>query len=60
MNNTKETKPTKADILASFITTNWHYCPIDENVEVKHCCGWGKEECKKCILRNVKSLVERP
>lgn len=38
--------------LISFIVKNWHYCPIDSNVNVPNCQCWHSEHCKECLLKH--------
>lgn len=38
--------------LISFIVKNWHYCPIDENINVSDCQYWHSEHCKECLLKH--------
>lgn len=54
---------TKAEILATFIVQNWHYCPIDDEVPVKDCEGWtgcsdgfNQTKCVKCILKHTDDI----
>jgi len=46
----------KAEKLTLFIVNNWHFCPIPEDIMVRHCDGGGGEHCKDCILDNVHNL----
>lgn len=45
----------KAECLAKFIANNWHWCPIDGNIDVPNCEGWrcDIEHCAKCIIKNI-------
>ena len=38
--------------LISFIVKNWHYCPIDSNINVPNCQYWHSEHCKECLLKH--------
>lgn len=53
-------KPMKAKevatLLAEFIVTNWHHCPVREDVSVQECDGWGCDHCKVCIRKNADKL----
>lgn len=55
---------TKAEILATFIVQNWHYCPIDEEAEVKNCEGWAgcmdefsQKQCVNCIMNHANDII---
>lgn len=48
-----------ANIFAEFIATNWHFCPIDENVTVHDCECWGSDKCKECLLANADHIKIR-
>jgi len=45
-----------AELLADFIVTNWHHCPINEDIEVLECDGWQCDHCKICIRRHADKL----
>ena len=52
-----EKKYTKSEKLALFIVTNWHFCPIDIDIEEKDCDGWKSEKCIQCICKYNNELV---
>lgn len=53
-------KTNKTYALAKFIVTNWHFCPVLEDIPVQNCCCWSndkywnedKDFCAKCIMKN--------
>ena len=53
----EQRKQTKADALASFIVDNWHFCPVDIEVEEKECDGWKSDKCKRCVCKNALTLT---
>lgn len=53
-------KKTKAEILATYIVQNNHFCPLDDDCNVKDCAGWHNEECVKCILKHIDAIYIHP
>lgn len=45
-------------LLAEFIVTNFHHCPVNINVDVPGCECWGEEYCKTCIRKHADQLKE--
>lgn len=40
--------------LATFITNNWHSCPLPEDCGIDfrtECDGWGKDKCTQCLCK---------
>ena len=54
----EEKKMTKAEVIASYLVQNWHYCPIDDEVNIPECEGWRVcKKCVKCILKHSDAII---
>lgn len=56
MNNNKPTSRETTNLLAAFIVKNFPICPVDHNLCVTECEGWGCEYCSTCIRKNAEHL----
>ena len=50
-------KMTKTERIAAFLVQNWHYCPLDEELNIPNCAGWRNKACVKCICQNSEALI---